>query len=233
MPMPRIPVDRDQLIGLYARSLSYEEIARELHVTPHTVWRRLHEWGVIGSVQRHGGTWRRDIDGTAIARRYLAGESEKALADAMGVARHAIRARLIEAGVRPRGRSEAELQKWSVLKRDRTAVERQCIGAWAAARGRIQPLTELLTKAKTRAARLSHVGRHEDAIRVALRQRGVVVTPQFQVGPYNLDLALREYRVAVEVLTAYLDAAKSVKPKRLDYLFDRGWSILILWCPTS
>ena len=233
MPMPRVPIDRDKLIALYARGLSYEQIARELNTNGAIVYSRLREWRLIGTVPRHGSTWRRDLDGAEISRRYVAGASEKALADTLGISRSAVRTRLIEAGVQPRTQAESEALKWTVLKRDRRAVERQCSAAWAAARGRVQPLAELLMKAKTRAARLSHVGRHEDALRIALRKCGVLATPQFQVGPYNLDLSLRKYRVAVEILTAYLDAAKSVSPKRMYYLFDRGWAVLILYCPTS
>ena len=231
MAMPRIPLDRDEAIRLYTTGLTYEQIARQLSTKPNVVWRRLHDWGIIGSVPRHGGAWRRDIDAACIVERYIAGASEKALADEHHISRTLIRARLLAAGVSPRTRTEAERLKWSVMKRDRFLVERQCRGAWAASTGRVVPLHTLRAAARMRAQRLSHIGRYEDALRIALRRCGMVAIPQYVVGPYNLDLAIRPARVAVEILTAYINIAKSAAAHRIHYLFDHGWSVLILWCP--
>ena len=232
MSMPRRHLDQDDAIRLYRVGLTYEEIARQLHATPHLVWRRLHEWGVIGTGDRHGGRWRRDVDAEAVVRAYGAGESEKAIAARLGVARSTIRARLMAARVVIRDRHAAESLKWQTLKRDRIHVVAQLGAAWRASRHRIVPLATLRRAAQTRARRLRHVGRYEEALRIALHARGVRMIPQHPVGRYNLDLAIRPTRVAVEVLTAYLGAAKSAAPERLHYLFDRGWRVLILWCPT-
>ena len=231
MAMPRIPLDRDEAIRLYTAGLTYEQIARQLSTKPNVVWRRLHDWGIIGSVPRHGGAWRRDIDAARIVDRYAAGASENSLAAEHRISRSLIRARLLAAGLSPRTQSEAELLKWSMMKRDRPLVERQCRRAWDASTGRVVPLHTLRAAARMRARRLSHVGRYEDALRIALRRRSVVTIPQYVVGPYNLDLAIRPSRIAVEILTAYLDIAKSVAAHRLHYLFDHGWSVLVLWCP--
>ena len=67
--------------------------------------------------------------------RYQAGESLKALGEAYGCDRSAIKNRLEHAGIEIRGRSAAEREKWKKIKDDRASVIRQCSAAWNSVRG--------------------------------------------------------------------------------------------------
>lgn len=82
----------------------------------------------------------KDDDVRCIIRDYVDGQSENALAKRFGVSRRVIGRHLLAAGIRRRGRSEAEKLKWETIKQSREAVERQCGAAWAGciAKGRAQ-----------------------------------------------------------------------------------------------
>lgn len=167
------------------------------------------------------------LDADYLVRAYEAGASEKKLADELGVSRSAIRRRLVARNVKPRGRSEAELLKWSAIKRDRALVERQCGSAWNAARGRIHTLEEKSARAAGGGRR---IGKHEDNIAGLLDAAGCAVTRQLPWGPYNIDLAAHEERVAIEVLGSIVThAARDRIRERTEYLLNGGWCVLFVY----
>jgi very-short-patch-repair endonuclease len=61
-----------------------------------------------------------------------------------------------------------------------------------------------------------------------LAQRGVIVIPQKAVGRYNIDLAIDELFVAVEVNGSfhYFADHASAEIERRNYLLDRGWRLI-------
>lgn len=63
---------------------------------------------------------------------------------------------------------------------------------------------------------------------VWLSQRGIRFVPQKALGPYNLDIAVEELRIAVEVNGSwhYFPDETSSEAKRRNYLFDRGWRLI-------
>lgn len=170
------------------------------------------------------------LDVDDIVNRYQSGESEKRIADSLGVARGAIRARLLDRGVSPRGRSEAESIKWAALKKDRAAVERQCGAAWKAATGKEKSADTMAKLARTRYERLRFVHRGEKEIATALRIRGAAVTQQLAVERYNLDISIDGACVAVEIIGSPWRGATQVthQRERLERLFDLGWSVLFV-----
>lgn len=163
-----------------------------------------------------------------LIRRYESGVSMKKLAEESGFGYKVLRRRLRLRGVHIRGRSEAELLKWRRLKPDRAAIERQCSAAWSARRGSTDPLERKIARAKTRYERLTHTSPNEHALAVELRRRGLRFALQHPVGYYNLDLALKRLRVAVEVETARSDRCGALSRKRAEYLLDRRWSLIVV-----
>ena len=83
-----------------------------------------------------------------------------------------------------------------------------------------------------RAVTLAHtggvIGQGELELIDALRAHGFDPIHQLPVGSYNLDVAVNELRVAVEVQRGAWHGATSAKPKRVEYLFDRGWRVIFL-----
>ena len=158
---------------------------------------------------------------------YLGGMSEKALADRFGCSRGPIRQRLLQAGVKPRGRSDAERAKWSAMKGNRARVVQQCHAAWAAARGRQRSVEEKRRSAVTNFLRQTRRGRHEDRLAAALKGLGLKATQQFPIDCYCIDVALEESRLAVEVLSNWPKPQRAAAHRqRMEHILNAGWSIL-------
>lgn len=72
------------------------------------------------------------------------------------------------------------------------------------------------------------VSRYEMPLLLALRARGLEPIHQYAVGAYNVDFAFPELRIAVEVERRDISGSKSLARKRLEYLFNRGWRLLVV-----
>jgi len=169
-----------------------------------------------------------------LIRRYEAGTSLNQLSKETGHSRPAILRLLTDRGIPTRGRSEAESLKWSRLKRDRSAVERQLSAAWEASRGRVDS-----EASKAKRATGFFRNRSRGSGRYELRLWGILeissnspVQWQYPVGPYNIDLAICETRVAVEFQRdKHRAPTSSIRADRLEYLMDRGWALLAVYVP--
>lgn len=162
---------------------------------------------------------------STLADRYRAGESVKKLAGEAGLSRGRLTVALQEMGVPLRGRCEAERVKWARLKNDPAAVERQLSKAWEAARGREVPLEERIRVAKTRYERMIYVNNGETEIADELRRRGLRVEQQLPVLSFNLDVALLDSRITVEVLGSNPHPALAKRLReRAEKLAREGWA---------
>jgi very-short-patch-repair endonuclease len=100
--------------------------------------------------------------------------------------------------------------------------------AHIAKRGRPASHNTQERRAKTFEATLQLASRADLILAFWLAQRSVKLTPQKAVGPYNIDIAIDELAVAVEVNGSWHYFAGSVDTgvKRRAYLLDRGWSLI-------
>lgn len=161
-----------------------------------------------------------------LIQRYLSGESEKALAVAFGVSRPVIRRRLLEHGIKPRNRSEgmfARMARTSPEDRSRLAE-----AAHAAVRGKRRTWDELLLRAKTREKTGQYVVKTEMILMNWFQARGATCTPQKAVGRYNVDIALYEPPIAVEVRYSRWPGCSRPKNhiQRTVDLLNAGWHVL-------
>lgn len=170
-----------------------------------------------------------------LVARYHSGVSVNQLSKEVGVARMTIVKAFLAAGVKVRGRSEAETVKWSVMKSDRTAVERQCAKAWQACAGRTKSDDELAKTALTVFRKQLRKFKLEDRVSIFLEAAGFRVLQQFPVGSYNIDVALDSLSIAVEVVhvgSATFNGCEQTgnrpQHERLKYLLDRGWHVIYL-----
>lgn len=164
-----------------------------------------------------------------LIQQYRAGTSMKQLADGAGISRPKLVREFRARGEPLRGRSAAESLKWQTLRQDRAAVVRQTRRAWEAVRGRIVPFEELCRRARTREERQIHRFLYEREVEAELVTRGVRCTPQKAVGPYNLDLALDEPRIAVEIIGCQMvSKRRAAYPKRLEYICNAGWLLVLV-----
>lgn len=223
-------LDMDDLVRRYLAGESCEQIARSCGVAKGgTIAARLRRLGIEIRVSNIYG--RLPLDEARILRLYAAGQSEKAIADRLGITRSPIRRILLAAGIQPRGRSEAELLKWSQMSgRKRT---RQTRAAHEAARGSTRTFEQRCRSAlgKQAAGLISIYERH---LGILLRDRGIEFVPQQAIGPYNCDLGA--HPVAVEIFGGnwhWSGRHMERTPERFRYIMNAGWSILVLWVNTE
>lgn len=133
----------DDLISRYMAGIPRMEILKEANISDCLFSRLLRDAGVKRRTREEACAiragkpcvsrqWKPDDPAKLIAD-YVGGESENSLSDRFSISRGAIRRLLLRNGVSPRTASEAETIKWSSMKHDRSAVERQCSAAWKAA----------------------------------------------------------------------------------------------------
>lgn len=227
MSLESIPLNMDDLVRRYVEGESKHALAEAFGISRYAVDVELGRAGVTirTTGQANAGRMLRPVDVEALAERYLAGESEKALAEAFGVDRGVVRRRLLGAGIQPRGRSEAMYVRMA----NTTAEERARLSeaAHVAVRGTKHSAERLIERAKRLEGRITaNVSQGEINLAADLRAAGLPIVHQKAVGPYNVDLATGS--VAVEVLGGGWHRTKR-HGERLRYLMDSGWDVLYVW----
>lgn len=230
MPVPLLALDVDDLVKRYRAGQGIEEIGRSVGCGRSTVSKRLRDAGIrMRSGESRTGKEVAQVDVAGIGRRYVAGESEKAIAQSLDVARSVVRRRLVAAGIEIRGRSEA----MHVRMGNATAEQRRALTAAAhdACRGSKRSLASLAEAAAKREGRITaNVSPVELGLAAALRACGLDVIHQKAVGPYSVDLASGS--IAVEILGGGWHRSKK-HGERLRYILDARWDVIYVWVGSS
>ncbi len=218
--------DTDDLIRRYQSGESVYKLATEKGVTDKVIVRVLRTAGVYED--RTGD--RVVLGDSDIVARYLAGESEKAIADATGVNRWTIRRRLLRSNVPIRGRSEAEALKWSFMSEQER--QQQVSAAHDAVRGVPVPYSRKIKAAKGRERSQSHAVATEKILAKMLAERGLPSVLQKAVDIYNIDIAIDIPPIAVEIFGGNWHASGDHAVRffeRTKYFLDSGWNMVIVW----
>src|SRR5262245_27395595 len=226
--------DTNDLTRRYLAGESLADLGKSLGVCSHTIRARLRKLGVplrsLGEANRLA--LEKPVPVEEVARRYLAGECPEDLARAFGVCRLTITRKLQKAGVPLRGYNQAQ----ALLSSRRSPEERARLAefAHAALRGRPQGLEQRLKIAAAREAR-GEVNPTEQVLLDLLASKVGPLKPQKAVGPYNVDLALTESRIAVDIFGGNWHAsgrhARRFR-KRSDHILNEGWCLVIIWVST-
>lgn len=75
----------------------------------------------------------------------------------------------------------------------------------------------------------NNISQEERELLAAVRQAGLACIGQRRIGARNVDLALDECRVAVEIVRRHIGDSKNMARKRLKEIFDAGWRLLIVY----
>jgi very-short-patch-repair endonuclease len=173
---------------------------------------------------------RKDIDLIALRERYDTGMSVKGLAKEFGVASSVIVSRLNELGIIPRNRSEAMYVRMS-----HTSLEerrRLTDAAHAAVRGVCQTDEHRCKIATTRQLNQTGISRTEFLFVEMLNKRGICSTQQKAFGRYNVDIALDEFPIVVEICGGgwhSFGAHAARYAERTKYILDRGLDVVVIW----
>ena len=164
-----------------------------------------------------------------LERLYIEGASELALAKRYGIARSAIRPRLLACGIVPRNRSESMFVRQALASKE----ERQALAKAAneAMRGSTHSEEHRCKIAKTREGDGRFSSPAELLVAEWLRSAGYSVTIQCAVGRYSIDVAAGD-SVAVEVNGGGWHAYgrhRARDAKKIPYFLDLGWNVLTIW----
>lgn len=169
-----------------------------------------------------------DIDN--LIKRYLSGESLKKISDEMNISRPLLKRRFLKAGIQLRGRSDANRLKWARIT-DIIVRKRQVAAAHAARRGMTDSACIKQARAATNFTRQLHSGHGEQTLIALLAAVGIPATHLKPVCGYNLDVALDELPIAVEIDSSRFYSDSAAVSQRLKNLLDSGWCILyVLTC---
>lgn len=225
----------DDFISRYLSGESAEELSREIGVSRATLIRRMKTAGTeIRGTRDAQIMWKKCrktivLNLPDFTNRYELGETLQSLCLVYNVERRAAERYLIEQGVTPRNVSEAAAVRWRNMDNDgrRALIE----PANNAKRGKPAGIISLERRAITMQRTLQLASRADLLFAWWLVMRGISVTPQRAVGRYNIDIAIQEPRVAVEIggdwhVTNFFKSKQTDPIKRRNYLFDEGWRLI-------
>lgn len=217
-------IDLDNLVFLYNSGVSCDKIAKDLGLAHNTVYRRLREMGVVLKGVRL------DIDVDTLIKLHESGIHVKQLAEMFGISRKTITNRFKKRGFVQRGHSEFMKERMKNTTPEERA--RLTSAAHAAARGRRCSDEELCKRAASKENDPRWISPVERKCIGLFQKSGLSVTPQKAVGPYNIDIALAEYPIAVEIFGGYWHSGGRHAArfrKRTDYIINAGWIPVIIW----
>lgn len=230
-PVPNL----DNLIRRYESGASMKELADEAGIGAPALARRFRNAGV--KVRGKAEARRLKValpeeTQRIIVERYKRGDGAPALAKQLGLTTWQVYGFLKSIGQSRRSASEAKAVEWATMPEQAKAARVAAMApAWESIRGRRIPLEEKIRAAKTRYERLLGRGEGEDELANAIKDLGLDVAQQFAIGPYNVDMAIRSSRIAVEVERPKSPTHNSSRltSQRTKYILDQGWTVLFVF----
>lgn len=215
--------DLNHLIERCKAGEALKDLANECGVSDRTLYVWFGEAGFRAAdckrIDRH--------DIPTLYARHLAGESILALSKSEGVSRITLNRWFERFGLEYRNRSEGASVRMAALspegRRELTAA------AQDARRGQIETVEIKARRALGR--RDTRIGMFEVELIEKIRSFGFDVQGQYPVGPYNVDLALPELAVAVEIYSTHPSVPRMAQLReRTEYILDSGLHQLTVQC---
>jgi very-short-patch-repair endonuclease len=221
----------DHAIKLYESGKSLAQVADEIGICSYaTIGRRMIKAGIkLRTMERVASLRLTKRMEDVIARgvgRYLAGETINDLCAELGVGRRLFQKAVITAGYELRTQAKSLGLRYNRMSlSERAAIT---TAANAAMRGKPASAGRMAQRAATNERTLQLASRADLILSVWLAQRGIQFTAQKALGPYNIDIAIDELSVAVEVNGGwhYFEGRAVPEAQRREYLFNRGWRLI-------
>jgi very-short-patch-repair endonuclease len=177
---------------------------------------------------------RNDIDTNDIIKLYLSGIGYYEVGKILGCSPPLVRRRLVSAGINIRSQGE----QLAITQQSRGIEWRTANtnAAHDALRGMTRTQEDRCKVAITRELKQLGVAGHETKLSDWLNCNGIEVIQQKSVGMYNIDLALPEFSIAVEVFGGHwhLSGRHAARlPERHKYIRDHGWLPVYIWATTA
>jgi very-short-patch-repair endonuclease len=161
-----------------------------------------------------------------VIRLYQSGMFQREIAEKFGVTQGTISIRLQGAGVKMRSRTEADKLAW--MRKTPKQREMTYEAAHIAARNRKRCRAEKEQRAILNQSnpKLSSI---EQKFLEAFKDANMVVTPQFALSIYNIDFAVPERKVAIEIDGGNWHSSKTKRKQDTGkevLLRNRGWKLV-------
>lgn len=236
MNVPRkfTPELLDHAQRLFSDTRGLKEVAAMLAVNPDNLSKALRSRG-FGSVRiKRAGANRQKLPSAKIAALYIAGMSELELSKQFGIARNAIRRRLLEQGCEIRGQSDANITSMARMTSEQR--KQRAEAAHAAIRNTKRTHDELVKRAITKESQefRAFIGPAEDSFANALAELGIEFTRQKRVDVYNLDFAIGNVAVELKAGAAHdLSNSSHNGKRRIKQITEAGYSIILVCFKTE
>ena len=162
-----------------------------------------------------------------IATRYLAGASANGIAQTLEITRNAVHRALTTKGIPQR--SNAEANRLMMSKRSPAENAKNTIVAHDTVRGVAQPDEVVRQRAIRCQLSTAHTSPEEIRFACLLKERGLTIIQQKAVERYNIDIAVLQGRIAVEICGGgYSKEVKANFRKRLDVLINNNWTPIMI-----
>jgi very-short-patch-repair endonuclease len=168
-----------------------------------------------------------------LCRSYGSGSLESDLSKKFGVTYQAIHRWLVKRDIPLRSISESHRIASARASKEERA--RRATAAHDAVRGKRQTLEHRCKIAKSIEKNPIMANRDEIMCAAALEERGFQCTIFKAIGKYNVDIAIAEPSIAVEIFGGYWHTTPRHAAryrKRFDYLLNCGWLPIIIWTST-
>jgi very-short-patch-repair endonuclease len=155
---------------------------------------------------------------------YISGVSMNELFKQFGIGRNVLTANFKKRGIQIRGNSDAEKIKWG--KMSPTQRKRQVQKAHQAVRGTKHSIETKVMAAKSFYQKCLRSGAFEPELAEIINKH-FACSRQVAVGFYNMDIALHELPIAIEVQMS--NRSKLLEPKglsRIKYILDKGFLVI-------
>lgn len=232
--MARKTFDRQQIGDLYQRYLageSLKELCGEIGECVPSIYTAMKRFGFLKFRSKiEDALLKSSLSRAQIAELSQAGASVWALSEISGIGRGAIRTILSEANVQLRTGSDAMKLRWE--RADVTERGRMLLAAHTASKGRVVPRETKLKIAASKEGKVFNESASEKRLAKMLKDAGVGFSRQRAAGIYNIDFALEEDSIAVEVFGGNWHGVGCHLARfheRTKHLLDSGWHVTIVW----
>lgn len=217
-------LDIDDLRQRYFSYQRFSHMAKELGVSVNVISRYFREMGLpMGNISSR-------IPKDELVSLYLSGESERSLSKRYNCARLVIKAILKDIGITRRNNADANRLMMSRRTREENIKNAQA--AHMAVKGKPQTEEHRRKIAASVERNGGNIGFGEKILSDIFIEKGLIITPQKAIGRYNVDIAIEEFSIAVEVFGGgwHIQGRHAFRfRKRMDTLIDSGWIPVIIW----
>lgn len=228
--------DLNDLIDAYQAGATPDEIGKRYGVQGQSVRIRLKKAGCrMRTIAEAKALHLPPVNVPLMVKQYRQGRSINALAKRVGRDRNLVIARLLANGVQLRTQSEQETLKWAAMSQaQRDAQVRAAhIASPIKNAGQKPSLSSMIAKSIAWEV-TGRMNPRELLVSQFLTDLAIPHTAQRRVGTYNIDMAINELPIAVEVVASVPSRIYGPKlRKKVIDLLDGGWFILFVYMLTG